>query len=182
MKRTLEEVEILKMAFENEVHIYGEVPSAADNMCDEGLLDMRNVSEDIVSMCLTAKGQRALDAATLSKIPSARNFEITGDLTVTFVDEEALTAFINRQEEEGEHPPYDTPAKPFHIDEDGDICDANGWLVAVMPYGVWPDLERHAHTVLEALSESREYLLTLDEMRDKRRGETIRIMRKMGEA
>jgi len=93
-------------------------------------------------------------------------------VTLTAKGREAKVAL----EEEEAFPPYDAPVKPFYIDEDGDICDANGWLIAVMPYGIWPDMELHAGTVLDALSDYWPFM-TPDEARDKRRADIQRVMR-----
>ncbi len=35
--------------------------------------------------------------------------------------------------------PYSMPQKPFHVDGDNDICDANGWLVFCTAREVWED-------------------------------------------
>lgn len=35
--------------------------------------------------------------------------------------------------------PYPMPEPPLSIDDDGDIVDAHGWLVAVPAHGVWED-------------------------------------------
>ncbi len=129
---------------------------------------------------------------------------ISGEMEVYFIDEEALAwlaALVQIEEEtadeiaaeaadynpfrvaeaaasEAEIPPYDAPVHPFYIDEDGDICDANGWLVMVTPYGIWPDVEHHAQTVLKALN--KHPFLTPDQMRDKRRAEVKQMMRDQG--
>ncbi len=47
--------------------------------------------------------------------------------------------------------PYDVPQHPLRIDEDGDICDANGWLVACPARGVWKNDAEHAEQVLARL-------------------------------
>lgn len=97
-------------------------------------------------------------------------FHVSGTVEAHFlVEEEEVAAEVEAEET----PPYDAPVHPFYIDEDGDICDAHGWLVMVLPYGVWPDTEHHAQTVLKALN--KHPFLTPDEMRDKRRVDKRRV-------
>jgi len=118
-------------------------------------------------------------------------FHVSGTVEVYFVDEAALdwfTKLVQIEEEvadeaevevtEEEWPPYDAPVHPFYIDEGGDICDANGWIVMVTPYGIWPDTENHVQTVLKALN--KHPFLTPDEMRDNRRAYIKQVMREQG--
>lgn len=51
-----------------------------------------------------------------------------------------------------ERAPYDTPVYPFHIDEDGDICDANGWLVCCPAREVWGSDKAHSLAIFHILS------------------------------
>ena len=45
------------------------------------------------------------------------------------------------------------PERPFYIDQDGDICDANGWLVCCPARDVWPDGDNaHAKDLLMVLN------------------------------
>lgn len=39
-------------------------------------------------------------------------------------------------------PQYREPKRPFSVDSDHDICDANGWLVCCPAYTVWPGNKR----------------------------------------
>jgi len=48
--------------------------------------------------------------------------------------------------------PYPAPQRPFCVDADGDICDANGWMIASPAYGVWPDREELARAICAALN------------------------------
>ena len=126
-----------------------------------------------------------MDAAA-SAFPPGAIFTVSGELTCYYVDDallEWMAALVQIEEEtaaeqEAEGPPYDAPKHPFYMDKDGDICDANGWLVMVTPYGVWPDTEHHAQTVLAALNSYP--FPTPDEARDMRRAAIKQMMRDQG--
>lgn len=45
------------------------------------------------------------------------------------------------------------PTPPFWVDEDGDVVDADGWLICRPAKEVWPDGDKeHARWVCEALN------------------------------
>ncbi len=49
--------------------------------------------------------------------------------------------------------PYADPQKPFVVDEYGDICDANGWLVFETATDVWPDRQSLADRICANLND-----------------------------
>lgn len=48
--------------------------------------------------------------------------------------------------------PFGAPRQPFRIDKQGDIVDADGWLVCRPARGLWHDDEAHARGVCDALN------------------------------
>lgn len=49
-------------------------------------------------------------------------------------------------------PGYCNPKLPLTVDDEGNIVDANGWLVACPAYRVWPDTNAHARMICVALN------------------------------
>lgn len=50
--------------------------------------------------------------------------------------------------------PFGAPRPPFRVDHDGDIVDADGWLVVCPARDVWHDDRTHALNVCRALNEA----------------------------
>lgn len=52
----------------------------------------------------------------------------------------------------GEERPFGAPRSPFHVDADGDIMDADGWLVCCPARDVWHNDLQHAEAICQALN------------------------------
>ena len=62
--------------------------------------------------------------------------------------------------------PQKPPAPPFYVDDDGDICDAEGWLVCCPAYDVWPDRSRVSQDICAALNENAALRAEVEKLRE----------------